>query len=138
MSDKDNEKDKTMFWAGAFAIGTAGMAGLLGFSNALASCKQEDTKNFETGLQGGKGLPESGVALARRAFLWGSVWAISVCGLSVYGVWKIIGSPTAEEFRKTVKAFVGTKDRPPTSRVDFENLTDLMKYVSEEWGKESK
>ncbi|OAD61628.1 hypothetical protein WN48_10961, partial [Eufriesea mexicana] len=128
-----------IFISGALMLGgLAGISTLLGFFNALAAAKKKDTKSFDAGFIGGKGLQESGVALATRALFWGSVWAVSGCTILFYGIWKLSGAKTAEEFRLKVGNILPRipKNDPPQSRTEFENLTDLLKYISEDWGKD--
>ncbi|XP_015433798.1 PREDICTED: transmembrane protein 242 [Dufourea novaeangliae] len=138
MPDKKTKSDKERFYATMFISSAAGISALFGFCSALASAKKRDTKSFDVGFMGGKGFPESGASLATRALLWGSVWAISGCGLLFYGIWKLSGATTAEEFRLKMGSILPRipKNNPPQSRTEFENLTDLLRYVSEEWGKE--
>lgn len=138
MTDPEAKKKKERLYGTLFLGSIAGISGLIGFSSALAAAKKRDTKSFDAGVMGGKGLHESGVALATRALFWGSVWAIGGCGILFYGIWKLSGAKTAEEFRMTVGNLLPRipKNDPPQSRTEFENLTDLLKYVSEEWGKE--
>lgn len=111
---------------------------MLGFFTALSSTKRKDSKNFDIGILGEKGLPESGVSLATRALLRGTVWAVSCCGLFFYGIWKLSGASNAEEFRLKAGSILPRipKNDPPQSRTEFKNLTDLLKYISEEWGQE--
>ncbi|XP_053977267.1 transmembrane protein 242-like [Hylaeus anthracinus] len=138
MSDKSTKKQTENLYATIFLSGVAGLSAMIGFCSALSSAKKQDTKSFDMGVLGGKGLPESGAMLATRALFWGSVWAISGCGLLFYSIWKFSGAKTAEEFRLKVGSLLPRipKNDPPQSRTEFENLTDLLRYVSEEWGKE--
>ncbi|XP_078041795.1 transmembrane protein 242 [Augochlora pura] len=139
MSDKKTDKKKENLYATVFLGSIAGVSALIGFSGALAAAKKQDTKGFDMGVMGGKGLPESGTALAMRALFWGSVWAIGGCGLLFYSIWKITGATNAQEFRMKVGSILPRipKNDPPQSRTEFENLTDLLRYVSEDWGKEN-
>ncbi|XP_031841092.1 transmembrane protein 242 [Nomia melanderi] len=138
MSNKKTDKQKENLYATVFLSGIAGVSALIGFSSALASAKKQDMKAFDMGVMGGKALPESGTALAMRALFWGSVWAIGGCGLIFYGIWKLSGATNAQEFRVKMGSILPRipKNNPPQSRTEFENLTDLLRYVSEEWGKE--
>lgn len=121
-----------------FLGGIAGISSMIGFFNALAAAKKQDTKSFDIGLLGGKGLHESGAALATRALFWGTVWAVGGCSVLFYSIWKLSGAKTAEEFRLKAGNILPRipKNDPPRSRTEFENLTDLLKYVSEDWGQE--
>ena len=51
---------------------------------------------------------------------------------------ELSGAKTAEEFRLKAGSILPRipKNNPPQSRTEFENLTDFLRYVSEEWGKE--
>lgn len=137
-SDKDAEKKKEKFYGALFLSGLAGMSAMIGFGSALASTRKQDTKSFEAGLIGQKGLYESGTALATRALFFGSLWAVGGCGLIFYTIWKLSGAKTAEEFRLKAGSILPRipKNDPPQSRTEFENLTDFLRYVSEDWGKE--
>ncbi|XP_006624382.1 transmembrane protein 242 isoform X2 [Apis laboriosa] len=134
----DTKKRKEMLYETLFLTGIAGISAMIGFFNALASVKKQDSKHFDIGFMGGKGLQESGAALATRALLWGSAWAVSGCSILFYGIWKLSGATNAKEFRLKAGNILPKipKNDPPQSRTEFENLTDLLKYVSEEWGKE--
>ncbi|XP_068986559.1 transmembrane protein 242-like [Bombus flavifrons] len=138
MSEAVPKKRKDKLYETLFLAGVAGISVMAGFFNALSSVKKKDSKNFDIGFMGGKGLPESGAALATRALLWGSAWAVGGCGILFYGIWKLSGASTAEEFRLKVGNILPKipKNDPPQSRTEFENLTDLLRYVSEEWGNE--
>ncbi|CAL7941955.1 unnamed protein product [Xylocopa violacea] len=137
-AEKEAKKKKEKLYGTLFLGGLAGLSAMIGFGNALATCKKRDSKHFDMGFMGGKGLHESGAALATRALLWGTVWAVGGCSLLFYGIWKFSGAKNAEEFRFKVGSILPRipKNDPPQSRTEFENLTDLLKYVSEEWGKE--
>ncbi|XP_076639256.1 transmembrane protein 242 isoform X2 [Colletes latitarsis] len=130
MPDKDAKKRKENLYATMFLSGVAGVSAMIGFCGALSSAKRQDTKSFDMGVMGGKGLPESGAMLATRALFWGSVWAISGCGLLFYGIWKLSGATTMEEFRVKVGSILPRipKNNPPQSRTEFENLTDLLRH----------
>ncbi|XP_003707509.1 transmembrane protein 242 [Megachile rotundata] len=137
-SDKDAQKKKEKLYGALFLSGLAGISAMIGFGSALASTRKQDTKSFEAGLVGQKGLYESGAALATRALFIGSLWAIGGCGVLFYGIWKLSGAKTAEEFRLKAGSILPRipKNDPPQSRTEFENLTDFLRYVSEDWGKE--
>lgn len=131
MSDRDNTKENSNYnlVAAVFVTGLSGIAALSGFSIGLEHSKAEDIKNYEKALTGTKTLRESPVALARRAFFWGSVCAISGCGLIVFGTWKIIGSPSLEEFRAIVRAANSPMKNPMKSAIN--DATDFLKYIIE-------
>lgn len=137
-SDKDAKKRKEKLYGAVFLTGLAGISAMVGFGSALASTRKQDTKSFEAGLIAQKGVYESGTALATKALFRGSLWAIGGCGLIFYSIWKLSGAKTAEEFRLKAGSILPRipKNDPPQSRTEFENLTDFLKYVSEDWGKE--
>ena len=131
-SNEDVKKKKDKLYGTLFLAGIAGISTMVGFGTALASTRKQDAKNFEAGLY------ESGTALATKALIRGSLWAIGGCGLLFFGIWKLSGAKTAEEFRLKAGSILPRipKNNPPQSRTEFENLTDFLRYVSEEWGKE--
>ncbi|CAG5106631.1 Similar to tmem242: Transmembrane protein 242 (Danio rerio) [Cotesia congregata] len=110
-----------------------------GFGTAVAGMRKQDPKYFQEGVVGVKGASEAGVSLAMRALGIGTVYAVTGCGLLFYGIWKLSGATNALEFRQKMGSFLPQipKNNPPKSRTEFEGLNDLLKYVSEEWGKES-
>lgn len=134
----DEEKRKEKFYAAIFLSSIAGMSAIFGFGSTLAAARKQDPNFFTKGLSASKSLPESGASLAFRALLWGSFYAWSGCGMLFYGVWKLSGAETMEQFRNKIGNLLPRipKNDPPQSRTEFEGLTDLLRYVSEEWGKE--
>jgi hypothetical protein len=70
------------------------MSAIFGFSSTLASAKKKDPEFFNKGLiphVGSKGAHEAGAALALRALGWGSLYAITGCGVLFYTIWKFLG-----------------------------------------------
>lgn len=128
--------------AGAiFLSAVTGISAIIGFGASLSAARKRDPKFFEEGVAGIKGSPavaaESGASLALRALGWGSVYAIGGCGIIFYGIWKLSGANNFQEFRLKMGSILPTipKNNPPQSRTEFDGLTDLLTYVSEDWSK---
>lgn len=114
------------------------MSAIIGFASTLAVVKKKDPQTFNEGVMGVKGMSESGASLAMRALGWGTLYAVTGCGILFYGIWKLSGATNAKEFRYKMGSLLPRipKNDPPQSRTEFEGLTDLLQYVSNEWGKE--
>ncbi|XP_044579905.1 transmembrane protein 242 [Cotesia glomerata] len=127
------------FYGIVFLSAVTGISTLIGFGTAVAGMRKQDPKYFQEGVVGVKGASEAGVSLAMRALGIGTVYAVTGCGLLFYGIWKLSGATNALEFRQKMGSILPQipKNNPPKSRTEFEGLNDLLKYVSEEWGKES-
>ncbi|XP_024945916.1 transmembrane protein 242 isoform X2 [Cephus cinctus] len=134
---KHIKRRKERFQAAVFLSAVTGVSMLIGFGSAVAASKKKDPKFFNEGIAGFKGMTETGGSLAMRALGWGTAYAITGCGILFYSIWKISGASTAEEFRIKMGSILPRipKNNPPRSRTDFEGLTDLMTYISEDWGK---
>ncbi|XP_067636862.1 transmembrane protein 242 [Eurosta solidaginis] len=118
--------------AAAFLGLVGGVSALFGFSKALGKAKESQSKILEKSGREASLLLEEGSALALRALGWGTLYAVLGTGAFCYGVWKLSGAQNMEEFRTKMGSGLPriTKDTPPTSRTDFETLTDLMKYLA--------
>lgn len=129
-------KQKEKIYAVVFLSTVASISTLAGFARALAATRKQDPKSFGDGIAGVKGIPETGASLAIRALGWGTFYAVTGCGLLFYGIWKISGATNAEEFRHKMGSLLPKipKNDPPQSRTEFEGLTDLLTYISEDWG----
>ena len=103
----------------------------------MAATRKQDPKHFGDGISGMKGIPETGASLAIRALGWGTLYAVTGCGLFFYGIWKLSGATNTEEFRFKMGSLLPKipKNDPPQSRTKFEGLTDLLTYISEDWGR---
>ncbi|XP_059478109.1 transmembrane protein 242 [Neocloeon triangulifer] len=138
VKDKD---DNFKLKAGIFLGGVCGMSALFGFSTTLAASKKKDPEFFDKGLtrhtMGNKGVHEAGATLAMRALGWGTFYAVTGCGVLFYSVWKMLGVNNLHEFRMKMGNILPRipKNDPPQGRTEFENLTDLLRYVSEEGSK---
>ncbi|XP_051176729.1 transmembrane protein 242 [Leptopilina boulardi] len=139
LSNKDATKKKERFKAVAFVSAITGFSFLIGFGSTLAVVRKQDPKYFQDGVVGVKGLHDSGASLAFRALGWGTFYAFTGCGLLFYGIWKLSGAKNAEEFRYKMGSILPRipKNDPPQSRTEFDGLTDLLKYISEDWGTEN-
>ncbi|ALC48226.1 CG11699 [Drosophila busckii] len=124
--------------AAAFLGLVGGMSALFGFSRTLSTAKKSDSKVLkQAGTRQGMILMDEGSALALRAFGWGTLYAVLGTGAFCYGFWKLSGAKDFEEFRMKMGRSLPriTSEEAPTSRTDFESLTDLMKYLAT-WAKE--
>ncbi|XP_063225453.1 transmembrane protein 242 [Bacillus rossius redtenbacheri] len=120
--------------AGVFLCGVAGAAAIAGFSTTLAAAKNSDSAHFAKGVAGGAAeMQEAGTALALRALRRGTLYAVGGCGILFWAVWKLSGASTMLEFREKVGSCLPRipKNDPPRGRTEFENLTDLLKYLGE-------
>ncbi|XP_040167567.1 transmembrane protein 242 [Anopheles arabiensis] len=137
--EQAEERRKFRYRAGAFLAAVGATSAVAGFSKAIMSAKKSDPKYFDKGLHGSLALHEAGTSLALRALGWGTLYAILGTGTICFGIWKLSGAKNMEEFRQAVgSAFPRVpRNDPPTSRTEFEGLTDLMQYLST-WGKEEK
>ncbi|XP_012258744.2 transmembrane protein 242 [Athalia rosae] len=135
----DLEKKKEKLQAAMFLTAVTGVAALVGFGTTVSAARKQDPKYFNEGLSGTKAMTETGALLALRALGWGTVYAVTGCSILFYGIWKLSGAKSAVEFRNAMGSLLPrlSKENPPQSRTEFEGLTDLLKYVSEDWGKEN-
>ncbi|XP_043274105.1 transmembrane protein 242 [Venturia canescens] len=138
---QNDDSTKEKIYGGIFLTAVTGISAIIGFGTTLSAARKQDPKFFEEGVIGVKSntaaRAESGASLALRALGWGSVYAIGGCGLIVYGIWKLSGANNFQEFRFKMASILPTipKNYPPQSRTEFDGLTDLLTYVSEDWGK---
>ncbi|XP_011694897.1 PREDICTED: transmembrane protein 242 isoform X2 [Wasmannia auropunctata] len=123
------------FGSAVFLSTVASISALAGFSRAVAVTRKRDPKHFGDGISGIKGYHETGASLAIRALGWGTIYAITGCSLFFYGIWKLSGATNMEEFRFKMGSLLPriSKNDPPQSRTEFEGLTDLLTYISEDW-----
>ncbi|KAG7212802.1 hypothetical protein KM043_013059 [Ampulex compressa] len=137
---KTTENNSDKFYAAIFLSAVTGISALAGFGSTLAASKRRHSKDFNEGLIPIKGASETGASLACRALGWGTVYAFTGCGILFYGIWKLSGASNMKEFRLKMGSLLPTipKNNPPQSRTEFENLTDLLTYVSGEWGQKKK
>lgn len=133
----ESAKRKEKVYAAIFLSAVTGISAFAGFTKAVAAARKQDPKYFGEGISGVKGVHETGASLAMRALGWGSLFAITGCGLLFYGIWKISGATNAEEFKYKMGSLLPKipKNNPPQSRTEFDGLTDLLTYISEDWGR---
>ncbi|RLU18109.1 hypothetical protein DMN91_010352, partial [Ooceraea biroi] len=127
-------------YAAVFLSTVASISALAGFARAISAARRQDPRYFGEGLAGIKGVHETGASLAIRALGWGSLYAVTGCSILFYGIWKISGATNAEEFRFKMGSLLPKipKNNPPQSRTEFEGLTDLLTYISEDWGQDKR
>jgi hypothetical protein len=129
-----NEADKYhRLKAGVFLTSVTGMSILGGFGMTVALAKRQDPEMFAKGIHGTREIPESGVSLATRALVRGSLYSVAGVGLICFAVWKIMAVHNLAEFRQKVGSMLPTipkKDNP--GRGDFTTIRDLFNYLIEE------
>jgi len=114
----------------------AGVSVLAGFGFSFSQSRKLDPGKFQEGLTPAARNLESGTGFAARALGRATVYAVSGVSLVCFTVWKLVGAKDLHEFRYKVAEYLPRVRRndPPTSRTEFESLTDLMGYL-ENWGK---
>ncbi|KAK3862661.1 hypothetical protein Pcinc_031498 [Petrolisthes cinctipes] len=132
----DNKKsiDKFKYQAAAFLTGVAGVSLLGGFGTTLGMTKKKDPNMFSKGIMGSQQLHEAGGALAMRALGRGTLYAVSGFSLFCFGMWKLVGANSLEEFRMKAGNMLPRIPRndPPQSRTEFTGLNDLLQYLIDE------
>lgn len=78
--------------AAIFLASVSGISALIGFGSTLAAAKKQDPTNFGKGFIPTKELHETGSSLALRALGWGTLYAVTGCGLLFYSIWKLSGA----------------------------------------------
>lgn len=71
---------------GIFLASVAGVSALVSFSYALSSTRKQNASSMENVSTN---LYSSGSQLAFRALKWGTLYAVTGCGLFMFGVWKL-------------------------------------------------
>ncbi|XP_066990966.1 transmembrane protein 242 [Anabrus simplex] len=132
LQHEDLIKKKFKIKAGVFLGSLTGISVLVGFGSALAYAKKKDPLFFNRGMVGSREMTETGASLAMRALGWGTLYAFGGCGLLFYGLWKLSGAQDFKEFRQTMGSILPRipKNNPPQGRTEFEGLTDLLSYIS--------
>lgn len=85
------------FAAGIFLTAVTGISAMIGFGTTIMAAKKQDPKYFGKGIAGSIEMTETGASLALRALGWGSLYAVTGCGILFYTIWKISG---AKDVRK--------------------------------------
>lgn len=132
----------------AFFTGLTGMSMLAGFGTTLAAAKKSDPTYFGKGMtpealkeaKHTAKLYESGTSLAVRALGKATFYSVGGFTLFCLTVWKLSGASNFEEFRQKMGQILPSvpKSNPPTSKEDFENLSELFQYVIDEDKKKTK
>ncbi|XP_066586334.1 transmembrane protein 242 [Prorops nasuta] len=139
--DKNNEKKQKMEkYIRVFVVMSIGfMSSIIGFSAAYNLAVRKDrealNKSLTSVTKNGEVALESGTSLAFRALRRGSLYAVGGCSAIFYSIWKLSGANNFEEFRYKMGSILPKipKNDPPQSKTEFEGLTDLLTYVSEDW-----
>nr|CAH7737860.1 unnamed protein product [Callosobruchus chinensis] len=63
----------------------------------VATAKKHDPKYFNKGMVPTRELPESGANLAMRALGWGTLYAVTGCGILFYSIWKLSGAQSVSK-----------------------------------------
>ena len=126
----------------AFFTGLTGMSMLVGFGTTIAAAKKSDPRYFDMGmttdtLNKAKPSPElyeSGSTLAMRALRRATLYSVGGFTAFCLAVWKLSGASSFEDFRQKMGQSLPSIRRsdPPTSRVNFENLSEFFQYVIDE------
>jgi hypothetical protein len=66
------------------------MSALVGFGATVASAKKNDPAYFSRGMVGSREMAETGASLALRALGWGSLYAVTGCGVLFFTIWKLM------------------------------------------------
>ena len=135
------ERLKAFSFIGCFA----GLSMLGGFGYAFAQSRKIDPDKFQEGMSSPRRVNtaavklETGHNLAARALGWGTLYAVAGVSFICFSIWKLVGAKDLHEFRQKVAVYLPKLRRndPPTSRTEFDSLTDLMQYCSE-WGAANK
>ncbi|BET01023.1 Ulp1 protease family, C-terminal catalytic domain [Nesidiocoris tenuis] len=149
MESSTQEKKKFMNFndrmqAGLFLGSISALAATGAFFATLAAAKRKDPKMFEQGtnlaMRVRGDYDESGVELALRALKWGTFYAVTGTGLICYGIWKLSGAKSMEDFRLRMGNILPKipKNEVPVGRTEFAGLNDLLTYVSGDYQNETK
>jgi hypothetical protein len=117
--------------AGIFLGAVAGISAVAGFGATVAAAKRQDPKYFDKGMVGSRRIGETGASLALRALGWGTLYAVTGCGVLVYSIWKLSGAENFEEFRYKVGSILPKipRNNLPQGRTEFSGLNDLLDYL---------
>lgn len=87
---------------------------MIGFGVTVAAAKKQDPTYFNKGMMPTKELQETGANLAMRALGWGTLYAVTGCGILFYSIWKLSGA----------------KDVSSKSKHDVNKLVNIRYYSS--------
>lgn len=86
-----------LFLAGFFLASIGGISAIIGFGATLASAKKQDPTYFNKGMIGSLEMRETGASLALRALGWGTIYAVTGCGVLFYTIWKVSGAKSVSD-----------------------------------------
>jgi hypothetical protein len=132
--DEQNSKLEKLK-AGLFFTVITSFGILTGFGFSLSATKKRETKNYPKELEKKlHNLHESGADLARKALLRASIYSLSGFSIFCLCVWKLSGASNFDEFRHKIGSLFPKISKPQDKlgRTEFQNLTDLLKFVIEE------
>jgi hypothetical protein len=121
--------------AGLFFTAITSFGILAGFGFSLSATKKRETKNYPKELERKlHNLHESGADLAKKALLRASIYSLSGFSIFCLCVWKLSGASNFNDFRHKIGGLFPKISKPQDKlgRTEFENLTDLLKFVIEE------
>jgi len=126
--------------AGLFLTIVTAFGFLSGFGLSFSSTKKRELKELSKEAERSfYYLHESGVELARKALLRATFFSVSGFGIFCFGIWKLSGAQTFDEFRYKIGNILPRIssqrkkiDQISTSRTEFESLTDFIQYVIDE------
>lgn len=87
-----------------FLAGITGIFFISGFSSTISSIRKNSPKTFGNHLM--KKESQDGRGLAIRALGWGSLYSFLGCSIFFYGIWKISGAKSFEDFRQKTQNFL--------------------------------
>jgi hypothetical protein len=126
--------------AGLFLTIVTAFGFLSGFGLSFSSTKKRELKELSKEAERSfYYLHESGVELARKALLRATLFSVSGFGIFCFGIWKLSGAQTFDEFRYKIGNILprissqrAKVDQISTSRTEFESLTDFIQFIIDE------
>ncbi|XP_071956746.1 transmembrane protein 242-like [Antedon mediterranea] len=107
-----------------FMSSVAGAAVVFGFGLTAARARKMDPAMFKSRLKGESGeVLESPSSLGLRALGWGSLFACSGFGFMIFGVCKILGVKSVEEFKLKFQSVAPQIKRNPDDSTSFDEIT---------------
>ena len=111
-AEEKKKKKNEKLTATIFLSGVTALSVLFGFSTTLAGVKKNNPDVFQKNVVSPSITGDAGVRLALRALGWGSVYATLFCSTVVYGIWKISGAKSFEEFRQKTQKVLPKISKP--------------------------